>query len=378
MAGIRLVQRVNELERSGSAAAALDAIEAAPVSPAGGPMWTLSRITRLMEVASFDPLLPSWAVARWIRSQALTHLGRPGAQAVRPALRDADRARLDGATGARRFADPVDTQCQVTDHDWAFAQSYLHDHGALQDFVAECPDELLARAPEVREWCGAPMGAYRFVRDEPRTITWHDLVADVEVRTVNLGTAATLQPGDHVIGRRVNSAGESVFEAAPLAVSESVARAVAAQPGEWVTALAERGEDAVGPKVAPSAWRGGPSGLLTDLPDSVWQDLAGWHGEHVEPHDEPPEDPVTQDCAHLVLAAIDGTLSAEPWSPVRDPWPVVAAAWQRPGVLAELRPRLRYGYSPEAVAAAGEKLGGLARSCASMSALWVLTGDHDR
>jgi hypothetical protein len=377
MAGIRLVQRVNELERAGDASAALDVIERAPFTPAGGPMWTSARISRLLEVASFDPLLPPWALARWVRSQALGHLARPGSTAIQAAFRDARQARLAGATGARGAADPIDAQCQVSDHDWAFAQSYLHDQGALRDFVPECSPELIARAVDVGQWCGTPMGAYRFVRDEPTTITWHDLVADVEVQTVNIGTAATLQPGEHVIGRRVTSAGDSVFDAAPLAVSEQVARAVAARPAEWVSALEERGDDPVGPRVGLGAWRGGPSGLLTDLPDSVWQDLARGHRVW-EPHDDPPEDPVTEGCAHLVLDAIDDDVFLVPGSPVRDPWPVVAAAWQRPGVVEELRELLRCGHRPEAVAHLGERLGGVARMCASINAIWMLRDDDRR
>jgi hypothetical protein len=374
MAAIRLIQQVNDRERAGDAAGALDIIESRPFTPTGGPMWTKARLSRLVEVASFDPLLPPWAVARWIRSQALGHLGRPGSPAILAAYRDAARARLGGATGARRGSDQVDARCQVSDHDWAFAQSYLHDHEGLSDFLAECAPELVARAVDVEGWCGTPMGGFRLVRDDATSITWHDLAADLEVQTINLGTAATLQPCEHVIGRRVTSAGESIFDAAPLAVSESVARSVAARPEEWVSALAERDDGPVGPRVGPGARRGGPSGVLTDLADSVWQDFARVHRE-VDPDAEPSDDPLSEWCAHLVLAAIDDDLFLVPGDPIRDPWPIVAAAWQRPGVTEELRTLLRYGYRAEAVAALGERLGGVARMCASVNAIWMLTGD---
>jgi hypothetical protein len=374
MAGIRLVQRVNERERAGDAGGALDIIEGAPRSPTGGAMWTKARVSRLVEVATFGPLLPPWAVARWIRSQALGHLGRPGSREILAAYGDARRARLGGVTGARASADPIEAQCQVADHDWVFAQSYLHEHHGLQDFLTGCSPDLVARAPGVEGWAGQAMGAFRLARDDATTITWHDLGEDREVRTLNLGAAATLHPGDHVIGRRVTSGGEWVFDGAPLAVPEQVAAAVGEEPSAWVAALGGRDEQSLGPRVRPGSWRGGPSGLLTDLPDKVWEDIALGHRELDEDGRASGEsgDPLLEGCVELVLQAVEAPIWLAPHDPVRDPWPVVAAAWQHPGVFEILTSRLDRTFDPLEVAAAGRRMGGVARRLSSLMALSML------
>ena len=216
------------------------------------------------------------------------------------------------------------------------------------------------------------MGAYRFVRDEPRNIVWHDLASGGEVQTMNLGTVATLQPGDHVIGRRVASAGEPLFDAAPLPVSERVARAVADSPAEWVSALGDRGDEPVGPRVRRGAWRGGPSGLLTDLPDSVWQDLARLHRRSDEPGAPGPVDSLVAGCLGLVLSGIEDAVIVPPTMPVRDPWPVVGAALEHPGVWECLLDRLDEDYEMEEIAVLGERLGGpVGRALCSLTILFM-------
>lgn len=368
MAGIRLVQRVNDRERAGDAAGALDVMEKAPFSPSGGPMWTRSRTSRLLEVATYDSLLPSWAVARWVRAQALGDLGRPGSQAILEAFRDARRAHLGDATGARPSTDPVDAQCQVADHDWVFGQSYLYDHDGLRTFLGQCAPELVARASDIETWSGTVMGAFRFVRDEATAITWHDLAADREVSTVNLGTVATLHPGDHVIGRRVTSAGESLFDAAPLMVARDVAEAVAADPVAWVDAVSERGEGPIGPRVRRGAWRGGPSGLLTDLSDSVWKDLARLHGVGRGGTSEAGGDRLVAACTELVIAGVEDTVLTPHSLPLRDAWPAVGAALEYPGVWDCLVRRLEEDHELVDVAALGERLGGvIGRSLCSLT-----------
>lgn len=374
MAAIRLVQRVNDRERAGDAEGALDVIERSPMSPTGGAMWTKARVSRLVEVATFGPLLPSWAVARWVRSQALGHLGRPGSREILAAYGDARRAHLGGVTGARASADPVEAQCQIADHDWVFAQSYLHEHHGLRDFLAECSPDLVARAAGVEAWAGAAMGAFRLVRDDATTITWHDLAEDREVRTLNLGAAATLHPGEHVIGRRVSSAGEWIFDAAPLAVPEEVASAVATDPSAGVAALGDRGDGTVGPRVRPGSWRGGPSGLLTDLPDKLWEDIAHAAREPEEHPSNGPDtsEPLLEGCVELVLESIEAPIWLAPHDPVRDAWPVVAAAWQHPGVFEALTRRLDRTFDALEVADTGKRLGGVGRRLASLMAVSML------
>lgn len=337
---LRLLQQVDRRELAGDAVGALELIEADPTAPDGGAMWTGSRISRLLEVDALGPLLPSWAWARWLAVQAVAISDPSGPARTRSALRDAARAGLSGAG-----VPPA----QVLDHDWVFAQTFLHEHGGLADLLARrAAPQVVMRATGVEQPVGAPMGAYRLLGDDATTIRWLDVGAGREVRTVNLGAAATLSPGEHVIGRRVTGGADTLFDRAPLRVADEVAQEVARRPEEWVAVLAGRGESDVGPRVADGSWAVGPSGLLTDLPDSVWRDLAlaraDLHPAAVRAtHGEDPDplwDPVEEGCVELVLEALDGEVDVPPGLPLRDPWPAVSAALLRPDVYGLVLERL--------------------------------------
>jgi hypothetical protein len=265
-------------------------------------------------------------------------------------------------------SDEIEMQCRTRDHDWAYAQAYLSTYGGLRGFLTrQASRELLSRAPGVEDWAHAPMGAFRLLRDDAQTITWGDLSADDEVCTINLGAAAGLEVGEHVIGRRVTCGGVDLFDTAPLRVPEHVASAVASDPSDWVRALGERGDVGVGPRVRPGAWGGGPSGLLTDLPDSVWQDLAlDAHESHSETCRDGGIDCLGQGSLALATRALDGVVEPHPPVGLRDPWPAVAAALQKPAVWADLT--LRVLDDPDSVhdasdfARLGQRLGGVART----------------
>ncbi len=318
--------------------------------------WTPSRIMRLLEIDTFGPLLPAWAWARWLRGQALDCLGPPDEGRLRGVLDDAS---LVGPEAA----------------DWVVAQSYLYDRGGLRALLRIASPDLVQRASGVEQWPDAGMGAFRFVGDSAATITWFRLDTDEEVETLNLGLAATLRPGDHVIGRRVTCGADTLFESPPLAVPETVATAVSREPGAWLEVL-RRHEEVREPLTLGVAPLSRTSGLLTDLPDRIWQDLAGGVWEvaqqerfHDDSHCQEGSatlDVLSEACIDLVLAAIDdlrrdtSRLWAEP--PLRDPWPAVAAALQRPGVSLGLVIRLiTDGYRPGELVALGERLGGFAR-----------------
>ena len=354
---LRLLRQVSYLERAGDAAGALDLVVSTARRPDGTMMWSPSRIMRLLEIDTFGPRLPAWAWARWLRGQALDCLGPPDEGRLRGALDDASLVGPDAA-------------------DWAVSQSYLYDRDGLSALLRIASPDLVQRASDVGQWPDAGMGAFRLVGDSAATITWLRLDTDEEVETLNLGTAATLRPGDHVIGRRVICGTDALFESPPLAVPETVATAVSRQPGAWLEVLRRR-EEAIDPLTRSVARIPRTSGILTDLPDRVWEDLAYGVWEVAEEerfHDDSPRyegppalDVLSEACIDLVLAAMDdlrrrrSRLWAEP--PLRDPWPAVAAALQRPGVSLSLVARMiSDGYGPGDLVALGGRLGGFARS----------------
>jgi hypothetical protein len=131
------------------------------------------------------------------------------------------------------------------DHDWVFRQCLLYDFGALASYLRRVPANLLARADRIEEWCAVPMGGYRCVARTPAVMYWVDVATGESVETPNIGSAALLLEGEWVIGRVVPIEGGRMFETLPLRVPESVARAVAAAPAEWIRALRDargRGE----------------------------------------------------------------------------------------------------------------------------------------
>ncbi len=376
---IELLQRVNGLERAGDVVGALELVLDTAFTQDGRARWTRGRIMRLLEIDAFGPRLPPWAWARWVRAQALDGVGHPDADRLRAALADADRAGLSvDPAGGGRSSDDMEAQSRLIEHDWVFAQSYLYTHGGLRKLLPAVAPDVLGRAIDVASWCDAGLGAFRLLRDSPATITWLQLGTEEEVQTLNLGTAATLHPGDHVIGRRVTCGAQVLFEGPPLAVPEAVATAVARRPDSWVTAIADGAEGILGPRRRVEAQPTRPSGLLTDLPDRLWEDVAygAWEAQaeqrlrRMSDEDTPgTTDLLSEACVELVIAAMDGRLWQPRGAVLHDPWPAVAAALQRPGVSLDLVLRMvTEGRGPADIVALGHRVGGFARTLCGVEA----------
>ena len=111
------------------------------------------------------------------------------------------------------------------------------------------------------------MGGFRLLGSQPATVTWEDLAVGEPVVTPNIGSACLVEPGECVIGRLVPIEGGAMFEGVPLVVPEAVAVRVARDPASWIDALRSTSEGTAGPEVAAA---GDTSGLLSDVPMSVW------------------------------------------------------------------------------------------------------------
>ncbi|MCW2794892.1 MAG: hypothetical protein JWM79_389, partial [Nocardioides sp.] len=252
--------------------------------PLDGKFWRPWRVRRLVELDFWRPVLPGWATSRWILAQALQHLpDQPGPVAshrVHRAL--AIAIELRGGPQNLPGVDPDDARCRVIDHDWVYRQLHLYELGGLSHFLDRvAPADLVAGADRIRDWAAAPMGGYRLLARDARTVTWHDLADDETVRTPNIGTAALVIPGECVIGRLVPIEGGSMFECAPLVVPDALTREVALDPPGWVDAL----------RSAPRqdlATSGDVHGLLTDLPVEI-STFALWDAAGLTPLSTPTE-----------------------------------------------------------------------------------------
>jgi hypothetical protein len=106
----------------------------------------------------------------------------------------------------------------------------------------------------------------------------------------------------------------------------------------------------------------------------VWEDLAYdvWEVAAIEHHHlcssgeetcHQTTDVLSEGCVELVLSALDGRLWVPPGVGLRDPWPAVAAALQRPGVSLHLALRIvGEGHGPADIVELGQRLGGFART----------------
>jgi hypothetical protein len=234
---------VDEAERRGEVLAALDLIKEKLCDPTGKLFWRTERIERLLQLAMFGSLLPGWATSRWLLEQAAQELGH----LRNPAIDHAFQVVADVRGGLQNVRRPAgeDPRIKVMDHDWVFRQCLLYDFGALASYLQRVPADLLARADRIEEWCAVPMGGYRCVARTPAVTFWVDVATGESVETPNIGSAALLLEGEWVIGRVVPIEEGRMFETLPLQVPESVARAVAGAPVEWIQALRDargRGE----------------------------------------------------------------------------------------------------------------------------------------
>lgn len=311
---LHCIAAVDDAERRGDAEEALRIIEGRLLGPDGQAFWRPARISRLSQVVLLGTALPGWAVSRWIVGQAHDSLGPPGDPFRRRCLELAIDVR--GGTDGLSEWGVDDAQCKVFDHDWVYRQLYLYELGGLARFVrSRASPELLARADHLDGWVRAPITALRLVARAPGRVSWLRLDTGERHDLANLGSAAVVAVGDHVIGRLVPIESGTMFEGAPLVVPQVAAERVAADPSSWIEAVrASRAEIQTG---------GFDNGLAHDVRDLVWQRMLRDPAE--------PDLDEEQIGAHLAgrtltLASdlLDGQHAVEPDDV--DPWACLRAA----------------------------------------------------
>ncbi len=291
---IQVLADVDEAERDGDAGAALALVRSSQKAGNGG-WWAPGRVERLCLLAALEPLLPAWVTSRWILEQALQQL--------------------------------TDPRGPSNDGDWVRRQTSLYEHGALTGFLRDRASAgLLERADRVREWAQAPMGGYRLVSHGPAVTTWTDLASHEDVAVPTLGSGVLMLPGEHAIGRLVPIEGGTMFETAPLAVPDDVARRVAGRPSSWQDVL--RGARAAGAEIKTGGHR---FGLIVDVPDvallvTVYAHL-DWRGQ-----------PGAAELVGALMTTAKCALADLAGFARRDPgqvpsWPCLAAAMLDPIVL---------------------------------------------
>jgi hypothetical protein len=333
VADLPILRDTDAAESRGDAHAAMALIERDMQTRSDDYFWRPVRLQRLLQIAWLGPLLPGWATSRWILAQAAQCLDPRGRDRTRKALEIAVATR--GGEDTLVGVDAFDAKVNVMDHDWVFRQVLLYELGGLQRFIARVATPgLLAGADRIHDWARTPVGAFRFVRESAAILTWLDLRSGEEVRSLNIGAASLLSPGECVIGRLAPIEGGAMFESAPLFVPHDVARQVADDPADWVAALSRgcRIPRAAEERIMTA---GHDFRLLTDVPSWV---------EHIvcmavnEGHGG---DPVVENSAelaavqvNLVRSALDQQL-ADMVLPC-SPWPSVAATLTSPHAVAGL------------------------------------------
>ena len=267
MRNVAVLRATDDAERRGDARAALDLMEE---HPGGFGFWRPWRVRALLQMAMFGSLLPPWATSRWILAQAGQQLpdqrGGLESRRVQRALELA--VELRGGRASLPGGDPRDALCKVMDHDWVFRQLHLYEFGGLRHFLGRgASADLVSGADRIQEWAAAPMGGFRLLGSQSATVTWEDLAVGEPVVTPNIGSAVLVEPGECVIGRLVPIEGGAMFEGVPLVVPEAVAVRVARDPASWIDALRSTSEGTAGREVEAA---GDTSGLLSDVPMSVW------------------------------------------------------------------------------------------------------------
>lgn len=262
------MQDADEAERRGDAERALAAIRRRMLDPEGRLFWRPSRIERLEQLVRLKPLVPRWAISRWILEQALQHLAECSHGRDSRMSRAVDVAvGLRGGLAAVRGTTTPDKRAQVIDHDWVCRQVHLFELDGLDAFLRDgASPDLAAGADRIEEWGRQPMGGFVFAGPSCDTLLWMDLASDQTVRTPNIGTGTYFAAGDHVIGRLVPVAGGVMFEGPPLAVPRPVAVDVARDPARWLDVLRHCGLVRSGEiRTDVREW----TGLLSDVPTEL-------------------------------------------------------------------------------------------------------------
>lgn len=318
---------VDAAERRGDARGALNLIEQRLYGPDGKFFWRAERILRLSQLATFGPCLPRWATSRWLLEQAVQQLPPTGS----PAIERAFRIVADIRGGLENVQRPSgeDPRIKVMEGDWVFRQCVLYELGALASYLRRASPDLVAGADQIQSWARAPMGGFRYVARTPAVTTWEDLASGDRVDTPNIGSAAMLVAGEHVIGRMVPIEGGRMFETLPLEVPESVARVVAGAPADWIHVLREARER--GEELDTGTFS---FGFLTDVPLEITALTLYGDFESLDRYDER---------ADRFLDAVRRAFREEPTDDpeVVDVWACIAAELLSWNVFVTLTKRLR-------------------------------------
>ena len=325
------MQAANDAEVRGDADGALRIMSANLIGSDGRIFWNPDRMGRLLQIVRFGPILPRWAISRWILEQALIHLD----PVLRPAHEEAMRIAIDlrGGLSALAGADPIDAQVKVMDHDWVHRQLLLYDYGGLARFLeAGATPDLIAGGDSIAEWCDAPLRAMRLEARAPSVLRWTDIATGDELVVPNLGAAVLESPGEHVLARVVPTETGPMFDGVPLGVAEATARTVAEEPAEWVRALrlVAGTEDYFSDLVHGNL-------LLTDVPDRIallalLDFLPGG-----------ARDALNQDTFAGAIVAMARQVAVAPSSSPVDVWPCLAAHLLAPEALPYLADHIGAG-----------------------------------
>jgi hypothetical protein len=222
----------------------------------------------LSQFAMLGPVLPRWAFSRWLAAQAMQWLDAGSRSSMLTALQTAIEVRGEATVAGH---DAADARARLIDHDWVFRQLVLYELGTLDRFCRKrAGSRLLVAADDMPAWSRARIDAYHLVTRGSATLTWlRDRDGEL-LSTPNTGCAAGLRPGDAVLGRLAPIEGGSIFESAPLPVSDAVARRVAEEPAAWLDAVRDWDEYA---DVVPLDRPTEHDGLLVELPPVIWQNV---------------------------------------------------------------------------------------------------------
>jgi hypothetical protein len=315
---------VDDAERRGDATEALRLMSARVLGPDGSPFWRPCRVNRLTQIRALGPALPAWGVSRWIAAQALDHLGAPGDPRRNRCVDLALEVR-GGLDGLSVHGDQ-DALCKLVDTDWVYRQLFLYELGCLSHFVRRVASpDLLAGADHIHDWSRAPMSALRLVERTAATVTWEYVASGERVELPNVGSAAMVALGEHVLGRLVPVEGGVMLEAPPLVVPERTARAVAGEPSDWMDAVTAARDE-----INTAGFEHGP---VCDVRQTIWQLVLVDPGRPLPAAGE-FHAYLARQARGLARECLDGPSEWEP--DAVDPWACLRAAVLHPGVLTEL------------------------------------------
>jgi hypothetical protein len=147
----------------------------------------------------------------------------------------------------------------------------------------------------------------------------------LRVELPNIGSAAMVVPGEHVLGRLVPVESGVMLESRPLVVPERTARQVADDPGSGMGAVAEARDEIV--------TSGFVDGIVSDVRQVIWQ-LALLGPAKPTPAAHDFDATLARGALALARECLEG---AREWGPdAVDPWACLRAAVLHRGVVGEL------------------------------------------